>query len=155
VPDPIVERLSSLPDLSRGDLRQLWRQLFPTWPPRRMQKSLMLRVISYRLQEQASGELSTDTRRRLQDLAQQIESKPNTSPTTAPAVKPGTRLIRQWKERTHIVTVADKSYEYQGTQYASLSQIARVITGISWSGPLFFGLKRNASVLGGQDEFRN
>jgi len=121
-----------------------------------MLKCLMLRVISYRLQEQAFSGLSANSRRRLQDLAQQIESNPNTISATAPAVKPGTRLIRQWKERTHIVTVADKSYEYQGTQYASLSQIARLITGTSWSGPLFFGLKRNASVLqGGQDEFRN
>ena len=34
----------------------------------------------------------------------------------------------------------------QGTQYRSLSAIARKITGTAWSGPLFFGLKQNRSA---------
>lgn len=46
VPDPIVERLPALPGLSRGELRQLWREMFQTWPPSRMQKCLLLRVSS-------------------------------------------------------------------------------------------------------------
>ena len=32
-------------------------------------------------------------------------------------------------------------YEYQGARYQSLSEIARLITGTRWSGPLFFGIK--------------
>lgn len=142
MPDPIVERLSSLPGLSKDELCQLWRELFARQPPCRIQKGLMVRVIGYRLQEQAFGALSATTRRRLLDLAHKLETNPNASSSTAPAVKPGTRLIRQWKERTHVVTVELKSYEYGGARYTSLSQIARLITGTNWSGPLFFGLKQ-------------
>jgi hypothetical protein len=56
-------------------------------------------------------------------------------------IKPGTRLIRQWDGQTHQVTVAEEGFEYKGERYKSLSEIARLITGTRWSGPLFFGLK--------------
>jgi hypothetical protein len=142
VPDPMIERLSSLPGSTKGDLCLLWRELFQSRPPSLIQKALMVRIIAYRLQERAFGGLSAASRRRLLDLARQFESNPNASPATVAAVKPGTRLIRQWKERTHVVTVEPNSFEYGGSQYASLSQIARLITGTNWSGPLFFGLKQ-------------
>ena len=57
-------------------------------------------------------------------------------------IKPGTRLIRQWDGQTHQVTVAEEGFEYKGERYKSLSEIARLITGTRWSGPLFFGLKQ-------------
>ena len=57
------------------------------------------------------------------------------------ALAPGTRLLRQWQGRTHHVTVAASGFEYEGATYRSLSAIARRITGGSWSGPLFFGLR--------------
>ena len=39
----------------------------------------------------------------------------------------------------------DKKVGYaKGQRYASLSPIARAITGARWSGPRFFGLKRSA-----------
>jgi Protein of unknown function (DUF2924) len=142
VPDSVIERLSSLPGLSKRDLCRLWQELFQSEPPSLIQKALMVRIIGYRLQEQAFGGLSAASRRRLLDLARQFESNPNASPTTVLAVKPGTRLFRQWKERTHVVTVEPNSFEYGGSQYTSLSQIARLITGTNWSGPLFFGLKQ-------------
>ena len=54
-----------------------------------------------------------------------------------------TRLIRQWEGQTHQVTVAEEDFEYKGERYKSLSEIARLITGTRWSGPLFFGLKQS------------
>jgi hypothetical protein len=38
------------------------------------------------------------------------------------------------------VAVLDDGYEYEGEVYASLTRIARIITGAHWSGPRFFGL---------------
>jgi len=55
--------------------------------------------------------------------------------------RPGTRLVRQWGDQVHLVNVETSGYEYQGARYKSLSEIARVITGTHWSGPLFFGIK--------------
>ncbi len=141
MPDPMIERLSSLPGLSKGDLCRLWWELFQSRPPSLIQKALMVRVIGYRLQERAFGRLSAAKGHHLLALARQFESNPNPSPTSM-SVKPGSRLIRQWKERTHVVTVEPNCFEYGGSQYTSLSQIARLITGTNWSGPLFFGLKQ-------------
>ena len=58
---------------------------------------------------------------------------------------PGTVLIREYKGVEHRVTVThDGQFEYQGCVYRSLSRIAREITGAQWSGPLFFGLRKQA-----------
>src|ERR1700758_896970 len=55
-------------------------------------------------------------------------------------------MIREWQGRTYEVVVLDDGLSWQGTQYRSLSAIARKITGTAWSGPLFFGLKQNRSA---------
>jgi hypothetical protein len=39
--------------------------------------------------------------------------------------------------------VLDDGILFRSKRYKSLSEIARVITGSRWSGPLFFGLKSN------------
>jgi Protein of unknown function (DUF2924) len=36
---------------------------------------------------------------------------------------------------------------YRGRRYRSPSEVAGVITGARWSGPLFFGLKRRAEKI--------
>jgi hypothetical protein len=38
--------------------------------------------------------------------------------------------------------VHDDGVVYRGKSYGSLSQVARLITGTRWSGPLFFGLRK-------------
>jgi hypothetical protein len=38
------------------------------------------------------------------------------------------------------VTVAEGGFLYRGVAYASLSMVAKVITGTTWNGMLFFGL---------------
>ena len=60
-------------------------------------------------------------------------------------LKPGARLVREWRGRTHTVTVAEDGFEYAGTRYPSLTKIAKKITGAHWSGPRFFGLPAAAA----------
>jgi Protein of unknown function (DUF2924) len=50
-------------------------------------------------------------------------------------LKPGTVLVREYDGQRHTVTVMADGFEWQGTTYASLSAIARAITGTAWSGP--------------------
>lgn len=60
---------------------------------------------------------------------------------------PGTTLIREWDRREYRVTVTpDGLYELNGQRYKSLSAAARAITGTQWSGPAFFGVKRQVST---------
>ncbi len=136
-----TNQLSSLPRLHKPALTELWQQLFKTDPPIRMRKELMLQFVAYRMQEQEVGALSNSSHRRLRELASEIEVNSNGPDSQRPAIKPGTRLIRQWKNQIYIVNVEEGNYEYRGARYESLSEIARLITGTRWSGPLFFGLK--------------
>jgi len=55
--------------------------------------------------------------------------------------KPGTRLLREWNGKLHAVLVDDDGFLFDDRRFASLSHIAREITGAHWSGPRFFGLK--------------
>ncbi len=141
MPNPsITDRLATLPISSKAALRKLWAECFKADPPLEIRKELMVRVLAYHLQEQEFGGLSDECRRRLYELAKAIEISSDAG-SRGPAIKPGTRLIRQWKDQVHVVNVEEGNYEYKGLRYQSLSEIARLITGTRWSGPLFFGIK--------------
>lgn len=141
----ILRDLDSLPKLSKPELCNLWRQLFKSDPPLKMRRVLVRRVIAYRLQEQQFGGLNNGSLRRLRQIACTLEADPNATVSTRPPIKPGTRLVREWKQQVHTVEADAEGYRYKGTRYASLSEIARLITGTRWSGPLFFGLKAKQS----------
>jgi hypothetical protein len=140
----ISDCLSSLPHLPKSAIVELWQQLFKTDPPD-MRKDLLVQFLAYRLQEEEFGGLSDRSHRRVRELASSIETTSRTSGFQKLAIKPGTRLIREWKDQVHVVNVEEGNYEYRGARYESLSEIARLITGTRWSGPLFFGLKDKGS----------
>jgi hypothetical protein len=52
------------------------------------------------------------------------------------------RLAREWAGRRHEVVVIESGVVYEGVTYRSLSSVARHITGMSWNGPRFFGLRQ-------------
>jgi hypothetical protein len=60
-----------------------------------------------------------------------------------PRIRPGTRLIRVWRGKTHTVFVHEHGFEWDGKLHRSLSTIAKAITGTSWNGWTFFGVKRS------------
>ena len=139
------EALARLPTASRADLRAQWHRLYLTESPARLSRDLLIAAIAYRLQEQALGGLRPELHRRLRNIAEQVRGG-HVSLAAAPRLKPGTRLLREWQGRTHEVLVSDAGFEWQQARYRSLSQIARAITGTSWSGPVFFGLKPRTAV---------
>jgi hypothetical protein len=142
----LEDEIASLPALSKAELLTRWRERLKQPPPSHLNKPILVPLLAYRLQEQAFGGLKPAYKRRLRELADSFERNPNQPPKTvssAARIKPGTRLIRQWDGQTHQVTVAEEGFEYKGERYKSLSEIARLITGTRWSGPLFFGLKQS------------
>jgi hypothetical protein len=56
-------------------------------------------------------------------------------------------LLREYQGERHTVTVVPDGYVWHETTYASLSTIARAITGTAWSGPRFFGLRAGGNRL--------
>ena len=124
--------------MTSAELRALWQEMFGSKVPFHAQKELLVFGIARRIQEEAFGGLPKRLKKRLELL----NSEPDGQRKPSRPIKPGTRLIREWRDDTHEVIVCDRSYSYRGQTYTSLSEIARLITGTRWSGPLFFGLKR-------------
>ncbi len=145
MPGPPAPQSSVLIRLSPSALRALWQDIFGKPAPLHAQRELLINCLTYRLQEQASGGLRAATRRQLIKLAQDLAA--GTAPVLLDTsrIKPGTRLVREWQGNTHEVLVVENGFRYRDQQYGSLSEIARLITGTRWSGPVFFGLKRPAS----------
>jgi hypothetical protein len=141
MPDPINQRLTSLPKVTKTALREIWKELFNALPPPQLRRHLMIPILAYRLQERAFGPLPAVNRGRLRQMARAFETNSNAAVSSIPSIRPGTRLVRQWGDQVHLVNVETSGYEYQGARYKSLSEIARLITGTRWSGPLFFGIK--------------
>ena len=123
--------------MSSADLRALWQELFGNKVAFHAQKELLVFGIARRIQEDAFGGLP----KRLKKQLESLDSEPAGRRPPPRQIKPGTRLIREWRDDTHEVIVSDGSYTYRGQAYTSLSEIARLITGTRWSGPRFFGLK--------------
>jgi hypothetical protein len=138
--DAISRELASLRSLPIKELKQRWRSLYSSEPPHRVSRELLTRAVAYRIQEQVRGGLKPSTRRLLERLAVDARSgRPLKLSPYVPA-SAGTVLMRDWQGITHEVKVLDRGVLYKRKRYRSLSEVARLITGSRWSGPLFFGL---------------
>jgi hypothetical protein len=133
---------------SLDELRREWRRLYHHDPPR-ISRDLLVLGVAYRIQEIEHGGLGKATLRKLQTLAKTLRATGRVGPTPSLSLKPGARLVREWRGRAHTVTVTEDGFEYAGTNYPSLTKIAREITGAHWSGPRFFALQ--AKDRGGQN----
>jgi hypothetical protein len=146
--DASREALSRLPKLDIRELREEWCRLYKADASPHLSRELLIRAVAYRMQEVALGGLRPEPQRQLRQIAQELKQTGEGAKRFRPQLKPGTRLMREWQGRTHEVVVVDDGFSWQGTQYRSLSAIARKITGTAWSGPLFFGLNRTRSGRG-------
>jgi hypothetical protein len=151
---PAIEReLDRIRSLDLPELRREWHTLYRSEPPK-ISRDLFVLALGYRLQEIERGGLSKSTRRKLQTIAKALRATGRVGSSLGLSLKPGARLVRGWRDRTHTVTVTEDGFEYAGTNYQSLTKIAKKITGAHWSGPRFFGLPA-ASAERPNDEGRD
>lgn len=129
--DTVLVALSELARLSRADLGERWQAEFGHPPPPRVHRSLLAGALAWHVQMRAQSVWTPAKIRRTLDRASGGKL----------ITQPGTRLVREWQGRLYQVVVLASGFEYEGRTYSSLTAIAREITGISWSGPRFFGLK--------------
>ena len=85
-------------------------------------------------------------RRKLAPLSHQSAKDGGAVRVPSIVLKPGTRLIREWRGETCSVFVQKDGFQWRGTTYRSLTTIAKEITGAHWSGPRFFGLTRRLAA---------
>ena len=141
--------VASLSSLNADQLRLQWRNHLGGIPPAHLPGWLLARVLAYRIQAAAFGDLNRATLRRLREMkGEALESAQSPrfatrGPTTREGVglKSGALVVREWNGRTERVMVLDEGYAWNGGVYRSLSQVAKAITGTSWNGHRFFGLR--------------
>ena len=138
----VLAQVAALPALSTDKLKALWRELYDREPPP-YNRTFLVKRLAYRLQELAYGGLSPQAEQRLDDLADELDGKKKPKAKDSAAPVTGPRLMREWQGVMHEVTVLADGFDWQGRRYASLSAVARAITGTRWNGPLFFGLRKH------------
>lgn len=153
-PGSIIGLVNCIPALSRGDLIARWCEHYGSLPPKAISTRLLVYAVAYFVQVERHGGLSNQSQRELLRLAgsaraqhesqrsgsSSISARRNRSARPGAAPRQGTRFVREWNGKSHVVEVVEKGFVWQGKTYRSLSAIACSITGNRWSGPRFFGL---------------
>jgi hypothetical protein len=125
-------KLTGLESMSRAELRAAWNRELRTKPPN-ISAGLLRLALAHHFQSKVMGGVTKAMERKLQEI---------TEGSAAERVTPGTRFVREWRGKVHVVMVSDEGgYRWQDQEWNSLSEIARTITGTRWSGPAFFGTK--------------
>lgn len=128
----LPDEIGALGTMDRASLCVMWQTCFGGPVPSSTSLPLMRHLLAWEIQSKRTGTSAERMQRHLQ------RSRYSNIP---PKLAVGSRLLREWQGQTHVITFSASGYEYAGKQWRSLSAIARAITGTSWSGPAFFGLK--------------
>jgi Protein of unknown function (DUF2924) len=140
--------VAGLADLDADQLHLQWRNHLGGTGPAHLPRWLLLRVLAYRLQAAALGDLDKATVRSIRasqrdaiDSAGSPFKKRKARTWDGISLNPGALLVREWKSKLERVMVLDKGFAWNGRTFGSLSQVAKAITGTSWNGHRFFGLR--------------
>lgn len=133
-------------ELDTDALRLRWRAVFGHAAPGHLSKSLMARVLAYRLQAEVHGDLSSGTSHFLAGVVRGKNGADETA--NASLIIPGygqlsvgTTLVREHGGERHQVRVTENGFAWNGAVYSSLTKVAHAITRTNWNGPRFFGLR--------------
>ena len=139
----IEVEVARLRDLDLAELRARWHTVFGRRPPSSLPRHLLFRVLAYRIQATAKGDLDRDCQRLLDQAAlsdsnrrHEVELK-----RAIATIQQGTILSREWNGRIERVAATTEGFVWSGKTYPSLSKVAFAITGTRWNGPRFFGLR--------------
>ena len=151
----IVNEVAALQRLSVGQLRQRFAELFGE-TTKASNRTWLIKRVAWRMQALAEGDLSQRARQRAAELARDADLRlnpPQRKATTTPPPPeqvripapvdqrlppPGTILTRPYKGQLVQIQVLTEGFAYGGRVYASLSAVAKAITGSHCNGYLFF-----------------
>jgi hypothetical protein len=152
----IIANLEGL-DLN-GSGRQ-WRAHLGGEPPAHLSRWLLMKVLAYRLQADALGDLDKSIRRIFRSGKEDGVGAPfdRRAPQTRDGVglKVGALLVREWNGRLERIMILEEGFAWNGQTFGSLSQIAKAMTGTNWNGHRFFGLRQGKIPAAGADRRRS
>lgn len=126
--------IAGLETAGRDELLEHWRSVIGRPPPKHISRSLLIQILAWEQQSAVYGGFTKKLSQRL--------TRAGMRDILRPAFKPGSRFIREYHGKTHVVEVDDDGKFVWNTQrFKSLSHAARAITGYNVSGFKFFGVK--------------
>lgn len=155
--DAVSREVAALTSMTSRELAARYEQLVGT-PSRSHNPEFLMRQVAVVLQVRRDGWLSSDAKVKIKqlggtawspagfgdaDLDRGAPSVVERDPRLPPV---GSVLRRVHAGRTHAVTVLADGFEIRGTRYATLSEVARAITGSKWNGYAFFARALAASL---------
>jgi hypothetical protein len=157
----MAKQITGLQQLTVKELRDKYGEVFGE-ATSAGNRDWLIRRVAWRLQALAEGGLTERAQRRAEELAndadlrvvpprERVARVQSAAPKPAPLwdrrlPPPGTIITRPYKGGVLQVKVLAKGFEYDGDHYASLSALAKAITGSHCNGFLFFRL----AAKGGQ-----
>jgi hypothetical protein len=139
----VLSIVANLEGLDLSGLRRQWRARLGGEAPAHLPRWLLMRVLAYRLQSDAFGDFDKSIQRilRSEDAAAPFDRR---APQTREGVglKAGALLVREWNGRLERVMILEVGFAWKGRTFGSLSQIAKAMTGTTWNGHRFFGLRQ-------------
>jgi len=165
----VTDELAALRSMTVAQLRERYLEVFDE-PTRSRNKDWLFKKVAWRIQEIAEGGLSEQALSRIDELGEDVRvrwrrrrgqptagtEKPDAVNEDAPEPRDprlppaGTVLTRAYKGVEHKLIVLDDGFEYRGERHASLSKLAKEITGTHWNGFLFWGLQRRRRTSQGR-----
>lgn len=134
--------MQNITKIPLNELRQMWTQAWEKEAHARIGRAMLEKSLEYKLKKQQAAEATADHQTKLSELIKKYRRNPSSFGASS-TLKPGTRLMRTHEGKKHSVLVKADGFEYAGKNYTSLSSIANDITGNSWNGWVFFGLKKD------------
>jgi hypothetical protein len=141
--DDLRQTLASLNAMAIDDLRTVWRERLGEPPPVRSAE-VMRRSLAEALQLKANGTSARLDPRLARACAQHRPGRKTR--IKGASFRTGSTLVRDWKGIRHEVQVTPEGYVWNGQRHDSLSKVARLITGVRWNGPRFFGLREGGAA---------
>ena len=141
----VLSIVANLEGLDLSGLRRQWRAHVGGEHPAHLPCWLLMRVLAYRLQADAFGDLEKPIRRILRSGKEDGVGAPfdRREPQTREglSLRIGALLVREWKGQLERVIILEEGFAWNGQTFGSLSQIAKAMTGTNWNGHRFFGLR--------------
>ena len=141
--DRLTSDLSNLENLNSAGLVTTWQRHLGGQAPTHLPRSLLARLLAYKLQSEKHGSLSKSGKFYLKSIEADLKAGrvPVMPHPNEKQLSIGTQLTREHNGVLHRVMVMKGSFAWNGKTYASLSAVAKAITGTNWNGNRFFGLK--------------
>ena len=130
-PDPVRDEIARLGDLDLDALRLRWRKLLRASAPLHLPRHLLLRIIAYRIQANAYGDLDRATLRFLDKIAFEQEARRASGekrrgvPPIPPrrSLKPGTEFVREHAGTMHRVVRHGKAVGDVGVDHGFILSV--------------------------------